>query len=298
MLLLLQGRIRPEQEGAFLMLLRVREETAQEIAGFTQACRQTTEPAFAKLRVDLDVSAYAGKRRQLPWFLLALAVLAQSGVRILLHGTQEPHSKRLYAREVLAKLGVAPVIGASEAASALGEYRFCYADLSTLHPRLDRLIQLREVFGLRSCANTLARLLNPSNAPFSLQGVHHRHVDVRHMHVSEQLLDANSMCFRGEGGEPEQNPSAETQLCMSRAGKSEVINIPSSQRWEMKDTRLDVAQMQGLFSGAQMHFYGESAAICTLRNMLILLEQQSVESAQKLAQSMWDNRDKRYLFVK
>ena len=95
---ILQGKVLPEQLGAFLMLLRVREETAEELAGFTQACREYVEPEFSQIQADLDIGCYAGKRRHLPWFILAMLLLTQQGKKVFLHGTHEPDSKRLYLK--------------------------------------------------------------------------------------------------------------------------------------------------------------------------------------------------------
>ena len=293
--LLLNKKIAPEQEGAFLMLLRVREETVDEIAGFTQASRESTEPQYANIQVDLDVSAYAGKRRQLPWFLLALATLAQTGVRIFLHGTQEPHSKRLYAKSALTQLGVTICHDAVSLNSQLDRVGFAYIDLACLNPKLDRLIQLREIFGLRSCANTLARLLNPTGAAYSFQGVHHRHVDLKHMHVSAQLQDANSLCMRGEGGDPEHNPANNTQLCIARSGVSEQIMIPAESTWQLKDTNLALEDMQKLFDGSKVHAYGESAVISTLSDMLLLMHNIPPSEAKEAALALWTQRDKQVL---
>lgn len=297
MQLLLNQHIRPEQEGAFLMLLRVREESVDEIAGFTQACRETLCAQANDLSVDLDVGAYAGKRRQLPWFLLALAVLAQQGVKIMLHSSQEPQSKRLYAEHVLSQFGVYPSDNFIDAEQRLKKTNFCYMDLSVLHPKLHRLIQLREIFGLRSCANTLARLLNPSAAPYSLQGVHHKHVDQRHMLVSQRLLDPNTLCFRGEGGEPEYKASTDTQLCINRLGTTQELNIESVARWPLKDREFDINSMNKLFEGTAMHPYGESAVVGTLALILILMKEASPASAANTAKAMWDGRNPSVFFV-
>lgn len=62
--------VEPEQLGAFLMLLRIKEETPAEVAGFVRAAKRRFTLPEPKPVVDLDWSSYAGKRRQLPWFLL------------------------------------------------------------------------------------------------------------------------------------------------------------------------------------------------------------------------------------
>ncbi len=64
--MILRGETEPLQIGAFLMLLRVKEETPEEIAGFVQACRETMVAPPQELRADLDWSSYAGKKHQHP----------------------------------------------------------------------------------------------------------------------------------------------------------------------------------------------------------------------------------------
>ena len=69
MTLLLEGKVEDTQLGAFLMLLRHKEESAEELAGFTEALRAHLQAP--RIAVDLDWPTYAGKKRHLPWYLLA-----------------------------------------------------------------------------------------------------------------------------------------------------------------------------------------------------------------------------------
>ena len=80
--MILAGRVLPEQLGAFLMLLRVKEESPEEIAGFVRAARASMRPPAGAPHVDLDWSSYAGKGRQLPWFILSALLLARNGWRV------------------------------------------------------------------------------------------------------------------------------------------------------------------------------------------------------------------------
>ena len=57
--MILDGAALPEQIGAFLMLLRMKEETGAEIAGFVRAARARL-PAAVGPRPDLDWPCYAG----------------------------------------------------------------------------------------------------------------------------------------------------------------------------------------------------------------------------------------------
>ena len=83
--MILRNEVEPLQLGAFLMLLRVKEETGEELAGFVDACRQQMAQPQASLTADLDWSSYAGKKHQHPWYLLAMLLLAADGHLSLIH---------------------------------------------------------------------------------------------------------------------------------------------------------------------------------------------------------------------
>jgi anthranilate phosphoribosyltransferase len=174
MAMILAGEVRPEQLGAFLMLLRFKEETAEEIAGFVRAARATFNLPDPLPKVDLDWSSYAGKRRQLPWFLLSALVLVQNGVRVIMHGTEGHTPGRVYLRDTLEALGLPVSTSFAEAAAAIDRVGFAYLPLEVLSPTLREIINLRPVLGLRSPVHTLSRLLNPFSATHVLQGIFHR----------------------------------------------------------------------------------------------------------------------------
>ena len=207
MAMILAGGVEPEQLGAFLMLLRVKEETPEEIAGFVRAAKAGFELPSPKPTVDLDWSSYAGKRKQLPWFLLAALLLAKSGVRVFMHGTEGHTPGRLYTRETCEALGL-PVAGSlKESAAHLDEGGFAYLPLEVLSPRLHEIVELRPLLGLRSPVHTVARMLNPFDAPYLLQGIFHRGYMETHQKAAELLGQPHMAVFRGEGGEIECRPN-------------------------------------------------------------------------------------------
>ena len=90
------------------MLLRVKEEGPAEIAGFVRAVRKTL-PAPEPGLVDVDWSSYAGKKRQLPWFLLAALCLAQSGPQDVHAWLRRPYrGAALYRRSACARWACRP----------------------------------------------------------------------------------------------------------------------------------------------------------------------------------------------
>lgn len=299
--LILSGKAQPEQIGAFLMLLRVREESVEELAGFVKACREFINPDLSTLAtdanlqgLDLDLGCYAGKRRHLSWFLLAVICLAQSGKKVFLHGTKEPDSNRLYLPEVFKALNLPVSVTKQELEQNLSHYGFAYMDLAQVSPQLDDLIQMRTLFGLRSPANTLARMLNPAKAKYSYHGVFHRHFDERHAEVAKLLGDNNVSCVRGEGGEVEVNPEREFNQYVCRNDEVTSVTFPELlEQRQIKPRELNPLELEQVWTGEHESEYATQAIIGTLASYLNLMQEATgAEQALTLAKNMWDNRNK------
>ncbi len=109
MTMVLNDQCEDVQLGAFMMLLRVKEESGEELAGFTQAAKNYIHKNNPhNVQADLDWSSYAGKRRHLPWYVLASLTLADNGYRIFMHGADGHTQGRVYTRQALAELGIQP----------------------------------------------------------------------------------------------------------------------------------------------------------------------------------------------
>lgn len=289
--LLLAAEVTPEQAGAFLMLLRVKEESNQELAGFVKACRESTLNELTELRPDLDMGCYAGKRRHLPWFLLAVICLAQAGYTLFLHGTREPNSNRLYLSQVLMELGIPIASSPQQARQFIKKYGFAYMELSSINKPLDNLIQMRSMFGLRSPANSLARMLNPSMAKHSFHGVFHRNFDKKHCDVAALLNDSSVGCIRGEGGEVEVNPERPFDLYIQRK-QSSMFSYPALLNYrQIKPSKLNPAELEKLWTGAAQFEYGEQAVIGTIACILTLITNVPTPfSALEQANKLWQQR--------
>jgi len=201
--MVLRGEPDPHQVGAFLMLLRYRGEDADEIAGLVEAARNGVSH---DLGVDLDWPSYgAGRSRGLPWFLLSALALARAGVSVLMHGSNE-FSAGVGVPDGLAALGRRPAARVAEAERMLARDRFAYLPLEILSPPMLRLLRLRDLFGLRSPVNTVARLLDPGAARAGVDGVFHpAYIDV-HLGVAERLRRPRLLVLKGGGGEAERDP--------------------------------------------------------------------------------------------
>lgn len=286
--LLLDGEVEETQLGAFLMLLRHKEESAEELAGFTEAVRQRLDaPAIA---VDLDWPSYAGKRRHLPWYLLAAKCLAQQGVRILLHGGDAHTAGRLYTEQLLEPLGIGRCPDWPAVASALDRGNLAFIGLGAWMPRLQHMIDLRSVLGLRSPIHSLARLLNPLAARCCLQSIFHPGYQEPHREAS-RLLGDNAIVIKGEGGEVEINPDVISHLYGASNGAAWDEEWPAlSPRRHVKPPRLEPRHLLAVWRGEARDEYGELAVLATMAMALRGLGQDR-EAAFEHAARYWTQRD-------
>lgn len=301
MAMIVAGEVEPVQLGAFLMLLRVKEESPEELAGFVMAARaglqSERDAALATvgqsaIKVDLDWSSYAGKRKHYPWFLLAVKVLAAQGVRVFMHGASGHTINRLYTEAVLPHLDLPVCQAWSEVNTALATSNFAYLSLDTVCPPLGEIIQLRNVLGLRSPVHTLSRLLNPVDAPYVMQAIFHPAYRESHQHAAEQLGYRNSCVIKGEGGEIERNPDG---LCLA---KQIVDGVLTEEEWpalfplrHAAEEAFDLEHFLAVWRGEAEHEYGEMAVIGTLALALRVLQRADSQAvALDLAKRYWQQR--------
>ncbi|AEG02480.1 glycosyl transferase family protein [Methylomonas methanica] len=293
MKMILAGEVQPIQLGAFLMLMRVKEETCEELAGFVSAAKESFSHAPA-VSVDLDWSSYAGKRRHLPWFLLSTFLLAENGIKVFMHGAGGHTQGRVYTEKVLEALGIPAAHSLAEAEQQLLANNFSYLSLRHICPMLFDMINLRPVMGLRSPVHTLVRLLNPMRASHSIQGIFHPSYRQVHQKAALLLGERNMAVLKGEGGETERNPDVE--CLVQSVCNGELTDEPWPAlfaRRHMKADELDPRQLAALWQGHWEDEFAEATVIGTAAVALKLLGRADTQdAAHNLAQDFWLNRNR------
>ncbi len=297
MALILSGAVEPVQLGAFLMLMRVKEETAAELAGFVEAARASFSSPPHQLTADLDWASYAGKRRQLPWHVLAALLLASHGSRVLMHGVDGGTAGRVYVPQALAALGLAPARSPADASQQLERHHFAYLPLESFSPVLQGMLDLKSVLGLRSPVHTLVRMLNPFAAQASLIGIFHPGYDDTHQQAAALLGDAGLAVFKGEGGDPERNPDSSCSVRLLRQGHMQTQEWPAlfGQR-HLRDDVLDCNRLRRLWCDEEEDEYGSAAVIGTVAIALTAQGRASdPEQAMQQAAHLWHIRNRRFI---
>lgn len=260
--MLLDDKVEETQLGAFLMLLRHKEESAEEMAGFAQAVRERLHAP--QIAVDIDWPSYAGKKRHLPWFLLAAKALAANGVRIVMHGGGAHTAGRMYTEQLLAQLDIPLCRSWQEVDQALSQHALGFIPLGDWSPQLQKMIDLRNTLGLRSPIHSLTRILNPLNARCGLQSIFHPGYQAVHREAS-QLLGDCAIVIKGEGGEIEINPDATSHLYGTTGGENWDEDWPAlSPQRHVKPESLEPEHLLRVWRGEVSDSYARMAVISTM----------------------------------
>lgn len=291
--LILADAVEPLQLGAFLCVLRVRTEDPGETAGFVRAVKEIIERPADAPAVDLDWSSYAGKKRQLPWFLLSALLLAGNGIRVFMHGTEGHTPGRLYSREALAALGVDSATSMAQAARQLAQRNFAYLPLEYISPKLQEIMDMKPVLGVRTPINTFTRLLNPFDAPYSLQSVFHPNYGEIHREASVLLNQPHMAVFKGEGGEGERRPAKPVTVQFLHDGESIDEDWPAmlSDTTVKVDEDMEVSRLMKVWRGEDDDPVAEAAIVGTAAIALRLMGRAgSPAEAEAMAREMWRGR--------
>jgi anthranilate phosphoribosyltransferase len=295
MTMILNGDVEDVQLGAFLMLLRVKEESPEELAGFVDAVRANIQAPT--MTVDLDWASYAGKRRQQAWYLLAALALADSGLNVVMHGAAGHTAERVYSELLLKELGETIAHDWSSAQAALNSRKFVYLPLSFLCPRLHHMMEMRQLFGLRSPVHTLSRLINPLAASYSMQSIFHPAYADSHQQAAALLGQKNAVVFKGEAGEVERKPEGLCKVKTIRNGELGEESWPKMlegrQEWQ---SNLSADTLRRAWCGESVPEYGQLAIWGT---MAIALQMRAPfldqSSALSLAKDIWQQRNQNRL---
>ena len=171
--LILEGAATPAQLGAFLMALRQRGETPEELIGAARAMRA------AMIRVEapedaIDIVGTGGDgANTYNISTLAAIIAAAVGAAVAKHGGKAA-SSRSGATDVLAELGVKVGIDAASAGACLRDAGICFMAAPTHHPALRHAAPVRSELGLRTIFNLLGPLCNPAGVKRQVLGVYAR----------------------------------------------------------------------------------------------------------------------------
>ena len=169
---IMSGEATPAQIGGFLVALRIKGETAEEIAGCAEAMRAHVLPVKAK-RDDLVDTAGTGGDGGKTFNISTAAALvaAAAGAGVAKHGNRSVSSKAGSA-DVLESLGFALELPPDRIADSIDELGFGFMFAPTHHPSMRHAAPVRRELAARTVFNVLGPLTNPAGARAQIVGVY------------------------------------------------------------------------------------------------------------------------------
>jgi len=218
------GAATPAQMGAFLMALRVRGETVEEIAGAAQMLRaKMNRVEVASDAIDI-VGTGGDTHGTYNISTCAALIAAGAGVKIAKHGNRRVSSKS-GASDVLSELGVKLEVPAATIARCVGEagVGFLWAPLH--HPALKHWAPIRGELGIRTIFNLLGPICNPAGVKRQVVGVFSWHWVEPIAHVLNSLGAEHVWVVHGHDGLDELTTTGATDVAELKGGKVTVFEV-------------------------------------------------------------------------
>jgi anthranilate phosphoribosyltransferase len=213
----MRGDATPAQVAGLLMGLRVKGETADEVAGAARALRE------AMVRVEIDArhlvdTAGTGGGAVTTFNIStgAALVAAGSGATVAKHGNRS-FTSRCGSADVFEALGVSVGLDASGALRVLREAGVAFLFAPNFHPAMRHVAPVRKELGVTTLMNLLGPLANPA-------GVRRQVIGVADAPLGP--LVANALCRLG----------VEHALVVhGRVGMDEISPVGETSVWEVRD---------------------------------------------------------------
>ncbi|TFD35177.1 anthranilate phosphoribosyltransferase [Cryobacterium sp. TMT1-19] len=192
------GEATPAQLAGFLVALRAKGETVDEIVGFRDAILDHAVP-LAVNPMALDIVGTGGDRfGTVNISTMASIVCAGVGVPVIKHGNRASSSAS-GSSDVLAALGIDLTLSADKVAAILDTAGITFAFAAAFHPGFRHAALARKELGIPTVFNYLGPLCNPARPEASAVGV--ANLDRVPLIVGVfQTRGATALVFRGDDG--------------------------------------------------------------------------------------------------
>jgi anthranilate phosphoribosyltransferase len=169
MSVLLEGGASEPQIAAFLIALKMKGETAAELAGFARAMRERMIVADAGDDVVDTCGTGGDSAGTFNVSTVAALVMAGAGARVAKHGNRSISSSAGSA-DVLEALGIRVTATAEEAARSIRGIGIGFLFAPAFHPAMKHAQPVRRELKMRTVFNLLGPLANPARAQAQLIG--------------------------------------------------------------------------------------------------------------------------------
>jgi anthranilate phosphoribosyltransferase len=215
--IMMSGNATPAQMGGFLMGLRVRGETVDEITGGAMTMRAKVLAVEAPPGA-IDVVGTGGDRsNSINISTLSSIVAAGAGARVAKHGNRAA-SSACGSADVLEVLGVKIELGPEGVSACVAEVGMGFMFAPRYHPAMRHAAPVRREIGIRTVFNLLGPLANPAGVRRYVLGVPSAAIGETMARALAELGAEHALVVYGTDGLDEISPSAQTLTWEVRNG--------------------------------------------------------------------------------
>ena len=229
------------QIGGLLIALKMKGETADEIAGFATGMKKAANTISPEVEGALvDVVGTGGDRHNTINISTTSAIVtAAAGVAVAKHGNRSITSLSGSA-DVLRELGIKVDKAPKDVKESIEKNGIGFMFAPIFHPAMKRVGPIRQEMGVRTVFNILGPLTNPANAKFQLVGVFDKKLCEPFAHVMKKLGIERAMVVNGDGMD-EISSISETYVAELRDGNITTYTLTPEELGIKRATANDIA---------------------------------------------------------
>jgi anthranilate phosphoribosyltransferase len=234
---IMEGEVTPAQMGSFLTALRLKGETAEEIAGLVKTMRaKALRVTVADAVIDV-VGTGGDGMNTFNISTTAAFVVAGAGMKVAKHGNRAA-SSQCGAADVLEALGVKFDLGAVQVQKCIDEAGIGFMFAPAYHPAMKHAAAPRKELGIRTVFNILGPLTNPAGAMNYLLGVADSSLVEKLAMVLNSLGCDHALVVHGEDGLDELSITGKSLVCEVKNGKTSSYKV-GPEDFGLKKAKLD-----------------------------------------------------------
>ena len=278
---IMSGAATDAQIGAFLVALRCKGESVDEIAGCAQAMREKATRVQTSRDPVIDTCGTGGDGSGTFNISTTVAfVAAGAGLCVAKHGNRAM-SSRCGSADVLQALGVDTEIGPDKVGKCLDEAGIGFLFAPMLHGAMKHAIGPRREIGARTVFNALGPLTNPAGARRQLIGVYDGGLTEKLAGVLNELGSERAFVVHGSDGMDEITLAGMTRVSELNGGRIETYEISpgTSEEWEAVENAAFMLAESGNLLLLEERAQGQGHWVAMSRAM-IDVGRRAVEAAQ------------------
>ena len=215
---IMSGEATPVQIAAFVVSLRAKGETADEIAGCAEAMRERAVPVRPARDDLVDTAGTGGDGACTVNISTAAALVAAgAGAGVAKHGNRAV-SSACGSADLLEALGFRVELPPDRIARSIDELGFGFMFAPLHHPAMRFAAPVRQELGIRTVFNVLGPLTNPAGARAQVLGVYSPDLVRTLADVLARLGAERAYVVHGAGGIDELSPAGSNLVCEISAG--------------------------------------------------------------------------------